>query len=105
MNQLKLLKEWEKWSKKIEKAAKKILGDCRVVIFGSVIEGKATGGSDVDILIVIKHLPRDGKKRAEIISKIEDEAGLPLYHPYEIHLVNEEEAKWYLRHITKSRSE
>ena len=34
-------------------------------------------------------------------AKIEEVAGLPLYHPYEIHLVNEEEAKWYFKHVRK----
>jgi len=34
-------------------------------------------------------------------AKIEEEAGLPLYHPYEIHLADREEAKWYLKHMKR----
>jgi len=101
MQQARLLEQWKKWSKKIAEASKKILGECKVFVFGSVVEGKATGGSDVDILIICRNLPESRKERAEIIVKIEEEAGLPLYHPYEIHLVTEEEAKWYFKHITK----
>jgi len=101
IQQAKLLEQWEEWSKKIAGAARKVLGECKVFVFGSVIEGKATGGSDVDILIICRNLPKSRKKRAELIAKIEEEAGLPLYHPYEIHLVNEEESKWYFRYIHK----
>ncbi|MHA1581549.1 MAG: nucleotidyltransferase domain-containing protein [Candidatus Baldrarchaeia archaeon] len=70
-------------------------------MFGSVVRGEAVGGSDVDILIVHSKIPESRKKRAEIVVRIEEKAGLPLYHPFEIHLVNKEEAKWYFRHIDK----
>jgi len=99
MEILKFLKEWKKWSKKIATASKEILGECKVFVFGSIVKEKAVGGSDIDILIIHSKLPESRKKRAEIIVKIEEKAGLPLYHPFEIHLVNEEEAKWYFRHI------
>ena len=101
MELMKLLKEWTKWSKKIANASKEILGDCKVFIFGSVVDGKAVGGSDVDILIIHSKLPESNRKRAEIIGKIEERAGLPLYHPFEIHLVNDKEKEWYFRHINK----
>jgi len=101
MKLMKLLNEWVKWSKRIADASKEILGECKVFVFGSVVEEKAVGGSDVDILIVYNKLPESKRERAEIIAKIEEEAELPLYHPFEIHLVNEEEAKWYFRHINK----
>lgn len=56
------------------------------------------GGSDVDILIVSSNVPGKQRKRWELKAKIEERAGLPLYHPYEIHLANKKEAEWYLRH-------
>jgi hypothetical protein len=43
---LKLLKE------AIAKAAEEVLGLCEVYVFGSVVEGRAIGGSDVDVLII-----------------------------------------------------
>ena len=98
---MNLLKQWKKWSKNIAEASRRILGECKVLVFGSVIEGKAVGGSDVDILIISNQLPDNKRERAEIIAKIEEGAKLPLYHPFEIHLVDEKEAKWYLRHIKK----
>lgn len=101
LEMVRLAKQWKHWSKKIATAAHKILGECEVYIFGSIIEGKATGGSDVDILIVSDKLPQTNKDRWEIRARIEEEAGLPLYHPYEIHLANTKEAQWYFKHIKK----
>lgn len=101
MEIMKLTKEWKKWSKRIADASKEILGECKVYVFGSVTKKEAVGGSDVDILIVHNKLPESKKKRAELVVKIEEKAGLPLYHPFEIHLANEEEAKWYFKHIDK----
>jgi len=51
-------------------------------------------------LFIVK-FQKVGRKRAEIVVRIEEKAGLPLYHPFEIHLVDKEEAKWYFRHIDK----
>ncbi len=101
VGQARLLKEWRKWGERIAAASEKVLGECDVFVFGSVVEGESTGGSDVDVLIVSRNLPEDRRERAGVIARIEEEAGLPLYHPYEVHLVGEEEAKWYFKHITK----
>jgi len=97
----KLALEWEKWCKRVASAAKEILGSCEVYVFGSVAEGENTGGSDVDILVVCDKLPERNKERGELKAKIEEKAGLPLYHPFEIHLVDKREAGWYFRHSRK----
>ncbi len=98
---IKLLREWMYWAKRIANAARNILGDCEVYVFGSVVEGRATGGSDVDILIIADRLPRRILDRCAIKVRIEEEAGLPWYHPFEIHLVDRREASWYMRYIRK----
>lgn len=69
-----------------------MLGHCEVYVFGSFAEGIATGGSDVDVLIVAKGLP-NFRERGEKIAKIEEIANLPLYHPFQIHLATKEEVK------------
>ncbi len=86
----RIARRWRFWSRAIAKAAVKVLGPCRVYVFGSVAEGRQTGGSDVDILIVVKDHYLDGRRRGELVAKIEEVAGLPLYHPFEIHLASEE---------------
>ncbi len=94
-----IVKKWEEYATKIAEVVKIVLPDSHVYVFGSVIRGEATGGSDVDILIVSKHVPKNGIQRAEVKVKIEKLAGLPLYHPFEFHLVNEEEAEWYFKRV------
>lgn len=89
----KLARDWRPWGKKIAKAAREILGKCKVHVFGSVAEGSSTGASDVDILIVCGQLPKDCRSRGNIKARIEESAQLPLYHPFEIHFATDEEAE------------
>ena len=49
---VRLARQWRYWSRRIAEAAREVLGECEVYVFGSIVEGRATGGSDVDILIV-----------------------------------------------------
>lgn len=58
-----------------------------------MVKEQAAGGSDVDILIVSDKLPEDFRSRGSLKAKIEEEAGLPLYHPFEIHLATGKEVK------------
>ncbi|MCP8316207.1 MAG: nucleotidyltransferase domain-containing protein [archaeon] len=89
----KLTHEWRFWSGAIAKAAKEVIGSCKVLVFGSVVEGHATGGSDVDILIVTDQLPKSFRERGNLKAEIEVKACLPLYHPFEIHLATSEEVR------------
>jgi len=91
-----MLRNWKEYGHKIAEAASKVLGECEVFAFGSVVEGRATGGSDVDIIVVSRHLPRGERGRLKAL--MEEMAGLPPFHPFEIHLVTPKEAEWYWRH-------
>jgi len=102
LQQRKLADNWRLWSEKIAKAAEKILGQCELHVFGSVAENHGTGASDVDILIICDQLPRSSKSRGNIKAKIEEEAGLPLFHPFEIHLADRPEASLYFRYTKKT---
>lgn len=88
-----LARGWYSWSKRVADAARMLIGPCEVYVFGSVVRGEATGASDVDILVVSSRLPKGCKGRGELKAKMEEVAGLPLYHPFEIHLATDEEAK------------
>jgi len=66
-----------------------------VIIFGSIVEEKETMVSDIDMLVVLETL--NLKKREEIMGKINSILGY--YHPFEIHLVDQEGKKWYMRFI------
>ncbi|MEM2087581.1 MAG: nucleotidyltransferase domain-containing protein [Thermoproteota archaeon] len=99
-----ILSDWEKWSVKIKEAADEALSSdlLGVYVFGSAVTGRLVAFSDVDMLVVAKNLPESIVRRSEIKDRIIDKAGLPLIHPFEIHLVDEEEAKVYFRHINES---
>lgn len=86
----KMIENRKKYLKLIQKSIKSILEDSEVYIFGSLIENKLVVASDIDILI-IADIPKDHLIRAELTAKIEENAGLPLYHPFDIHILTEEE--------------
>jgi len=89
-----ILKNYKSYLKKINESIKTVLSDSKVYLFGSIIEEKLVGGSDIDILIVAD-VPKKHLKRAEIVAEIEENAELPLSHPFEFHLITEDELnKW-----------
>ena len=66
-----------------------------VIVFGSVVEGKHTMTSDIDLLVVLDSIER----RDEILMKINEVLGE--FHPFQIHLVTRKEFEWYKRFIKK----
>lgn len=91
-----MIKNFKKYLKKIDDSIKTVLSDSKVYLFGSVIEGNLVAGSDIDVLI-ISNVPKKHLKRAEIIAKIEENAGLPLSHPFEFHLLTQEELNTWIK--------
>lgn len=87
-----ILRKYKDWLPRIANAARDLVGDVEVYLFGSVAEGKAVVSSDIDVMIVVKRedLAR-GKRRAELIAEIEEIAGLPFVHPFEFHLMTLDE--------------
>lgn len=98
-----MIKNYKKYLKKIESSIKTTLNDSQVFLFGSIIEGNLVAGSDIDILI-IANIPKKHLKRAELIAKIEENAGLPLSHPFEFHLLTQKELNTWIK-IYKLRFE
>jgi predicted nucleotidyltransferase len=94
-----MIRNWDSYVVKIARAAKSILPDAKVYVFGSVLRGEAVGGSDVDILIVSKCMPRSNIERAEIKLRIEGLVSLPPHHPFELHLADEREMEWYAERV------
>ena len=91
-----MIKNHKKYLKKIENSIKTILKDPQIFLFGSIITGKLVAGSDIDILI-IADIPKKHLKRAELIAEIEEDAGLPLSHPFELHLLTQEEVNTWIK--------
>ena len=98
-----MIEGWRWWSRKIADAAADVLGDdVEVYVFGSAPRGEAIAASDVDILIVKEDVPSEKSNRTEMKLEIERKAGLPKTHPFEIHIVDREEAATYINHIHES---
>lgn len=96
-----MVRDWRMWVNRIAEAARLVLPDVEVYVIGSVVRGDWVGGSDVDVLLVSGSLPDSMLERAEIKSEVEDRAKLPVFHPFEIHLVSPVEADDYFRRAGK----
>ena len=89
-----MIKNHKKYLKTISKNVNLALNNPQIYLFGSILEGNLVAASDIDIL-VIANIPKSHLKRADIIAQIEEKSGLPLSHPFEFHLLTQEEFdKW-----------
>ncbi|RLI72593.1 DNA polymerase subunit beta [Archaeoglobales archaeon] len=91
-------KRYKEYAKKIKEIVEGEVGDVDVIVFGSVVEGKATPKSDIDVLVVSENMPSK-EKRGFLRAKILKEIGL--FSPFEIHLVNKKEFEWYRKFLKK----
>lgn len=93
----RMIREWKTWVDKLASATKRLLPDAEVYVIGSIARGEAIASSDVDVLIITSKAPEKPRDIAELKTRIEEEAGLPLHHPIEMHIVNPREGEEYLR--------
>jgi len=99
----KMLRSWRDWVGRILEASREVLSSNLrgVYVFGSAASGRLVAASDIDILIVAENLPRSARERSRFRMEIEERAGLPEVHPFELHLADPGEAEVYFRHIDK----
>jgi len=89
--------------KRIKAEAEKLLGEgVRVLLFGSVVEGRhLRGRSDIDVLIIGEKVPKTMRGKAEIWVEILRRLGDP-FALFEFHLVTPNEfEEWYSKFIKK----
>ena len=91
-----MIKNYRRYLPAIKRACEEVFGECELYVFGSVLTGKFTAGSDVDLLVKVKNAPKGPRERAKLEVKIEELAGLPDYHPFEFHIVDEAGFKRYM---------
>lgn len=96
IERVKMLREWRMWVHRIAEVVKEIIPDAEVYVVGSVVRGDSVGGSDVDILVVSPQIPRKPVDIAKLKTIIEDKLNLPYYHPFEIHMLKPEEARYLM---------
>lgn len=106
---VKILKEvWEEkkeyfenykfYCQKIKREAKEILGEVEVLVFGSIVRGKFSPNSDIDILIISKNLSENQEERAKIRTEIKSK--ISPFSPFQIHLATPKEYQnWYQKFI------
>jgi len=81
-------------SHKVKQIASKHDKDAQVYLFGSAAEGKTTGLSDIDIMIISKDRSMEYKIKVEVYKEVDA--------PVEIHYITEEEyERWYKRFVGK----
>lgn len=97
----KMVREWNKWIWRVIDVIRELVPDAKVYLIGSVARGEAIGSSDVDLLVVSEHAPESPREQARLKTLIEERAGLPLYHPLEIHFTKPLSASLYLRRSGK----
>ena len=91
------MKNYRDIARKVKKIVRERCGDARILVFGSVVEGKVTALSDIDILVICD-LDRD--ERVRLKSEIYRRLGYDL--PVELHIASEKEFQgWYRRFIGK----
>jgi predicted nucleotidyltransferase len=86
-------------SKLIKHLARKMLEDGEVYVFGSVVEGRHTPASDIDILIVSRHVPKRNEDKAKIVGQVLKE--IDVSAPFEIHLATPELFELYKKFAKK----
>ncbi len=92
----KYYKEPLKYARKIKTRAEELLGKVEVYLFGSIVKGNYTIGSDIDILVVAEEVSNEerGKIRSELLKTV------GFFSPFEIHLVNKKIFEvWYKKFI------
>jgi len=95
----KFFERYRDYAKVIKEVAMEELGEAKVFVFGSVIEGRHTPSSDIDVLVVSENMPKSMEERAKIRAKILRRVGVT--SPFEIHLANPREFEWYRRFVKR----
>lgn len=88
-----LLKDYRRVAISVKEIVKRFDPNARVFVFGSVVRGKFTGASDIDILIVTERIDL----KYEIIVSVYQLIDAPV----ELHVVTKEQLiNWYSRFIS-----
>lgn len=104
---LRALRDWRRLA---EAAAEKLRGirpGVEVYVFGSVVRGRITGASDIDLLVVLPDGVDELRSHVEMVKVLEDELG-DLAYLIDVHVVGRsklerEPYRWWLRDSIKIR--
>jgi len=95
---LKHLRNYRKIARKVKDIVRRRCPEVEVYVFGSVVEGKATAASDIDILVICEGLSEEEKVKL----KTEIWRELAFSVPIELHITSRKMFEsWYKRFIKK----
>ncbi len=97
-SKIEMIRRYHDFLPKIVEKCKEVLKEFEIYVFGSILENER-GVRDIDVLIVSKNAPKKLREKARALAKIEED--LPIYHPFEFHIVDEDEFEFYKKHIKK----
>ncbi|MCF8884328.1 MAG: nucleotidyltransferase domain-containing protein [Nitrososphaerota archaeon] len=90
------LKNYDVVAREVKNIVQKILGEVDVYVFGSVVEGKITASSDIDILIIVDDVSREEAYRIKTMIYQSIDA------PIELHVISSSEFEnWYKKFVGK----
>jgi len=91
---LKQLEGFREVAEKVKKMARGVWKGCKVYVFGSVLDGRYTASSDIDILLVVDGIDREEAVRVKAMILRAIDA------PIQLHVASNEEFEgWYRRFI------
>ena len=93
---LEKLGNYREIAKEVKRMVREAWRDARVYVFGSVIEGRYTAGSDIDILVVVDGVGSEEaiRMKAKIYKSIDA--------PIQLHVASSSELEnWYSRFIER----
>ena len=95
---MKHLRNYRKIARKVKDIVRRRCPEAEVYVFGSVVEGKATAASDIDILVICEGLSEEEKVKLK--TEIWKELGFSV--PIELHIASRKLFEsWYKRFIKK----
>ncbi|MHA1596429.1 MAG: nucleotidyltransferase domain-containing protein [Candidatus Asgardarchaeia archaeon] len=94
LKKLKLLSDYMVVAKRVKEIVTKFDPDAEVYVFGSVVKGKITCGSDIDILVISEKKDLEYKIKVEVAKNIDA--------PVQIHFSTlDQYNRWYRRFVDK----
>ncbi len=102
---LSILQNWRDFVKKVVRIVKEVVPEAEVYVFGSVLESKVTGSSDIDILVVVPDDVDLKKTYLDIVLRLEDAVGEDSYL-LDVHIVRKSDVErppyaWWLRRAVR----
>ena len=89
---LDMLRDYRRIARKVKEIVKKFDSRARVFVFGSVVRGKFTATSDIDILVITEKIDMKYEIMTEVYKSIDA--------PIELHIITQKQLNnWYLRFI------